>query len=160
MEVSLTICWSAPPQPPTSHDWVPLEFITLTVALIELQQFTNFNSVFQLFLPWHWFPLMCLLSSMVWLPVFTCLSLQSWGQLFTLCPPLSFRSKKSWFFSPFTFSHVIWMVCWLLSSSHTEQEFTQNIHFLMEKDMYSLLLWTVLQSKLLGAKFMTFSFTT
>ena len=51
------------------------------------------------------------------------------------------------------------MEWWLLSALHIEQEFTQNIRSLMEEDISSLLLLTVLQSKLLSVEFMTFSFT-
>ena len=57
----------------------------------------------QVFLLQPWFPswllLTILCSNTPWLPVSARLSLQSWGEWFALCPPRTFGSKKSCWFS-------------------------------------------------------------
>lgn len=82
--------------------------------------------------PWG-FPTSTLVSvvfclSKPWLPVFASLFLQFWGKWFALCPQLSHRSKKSWFFSLFSclLLRIEW---WLPSSLHVKREaptFFQN----------------------------------
>ena len=64
--------------------------------------------------------LMNLCSGKLWWLVFTCLSLLPWEQWFALCPPFSYRSKKScWFFCLFS-PLLLRMDWWLPSSLHAE----------------------------------------
>lgn len=106
------------------HYWVPLGFLTLRLVHISLQQFVNYSSGFPI-------PSTGFCFESLRLPLFVCLSFQSWGEQFTLCPPLSHRSKKNcWLFNLFSFLLIFARIKWQLPSSfHVEPKTKVWLHF-------------------------------
>lgn len=141
-----------------SHDWEPLELLTLRVFHIEPPV------IHQLQVSFLVCPIPALVSthksliSHVVMYSLICLSSLS-GSCLPFLSSLT-DPRRIADFSVWSIFHVIWVEWWPLSSLHVEPEFTQNIHFFKwEKAFFSFLILIVLHSKLLRAEFMTFSFT-
>lgn len=106
------------------------------------------QSQFRFVLPRQWFPQQFLLQSLLqWASIFVsaCLSLQSWRQWFALYPHLSYESKKSCFFSLFSFLLAVRTIeRGVVTQGPYMQNWTNVIDFAIEfLNNFSLEIWQI-----------------